>query len=251
MAGTPSRKRHSFIARPRSSEASSRARSIRSLLEAPLGADAAAEQAWFESVVRWLLDRDRLARLSAPNRTWRLQVLTTVIDQHPQRDALRERLSAVWKHGSAVRLLAEMGLPDQTSFVKEAVQRLTDRLLPQVDPHEDLYALFDRLNLTEADAAWLEQLPDEVRGRWAAIFEPSARSLATAAELLAVRAAALGLSRELLLRQPGVSELDSPFFRLPQAARELVQNPGDAASARPGRKRALAAKARSPRPTRA
>lgn len=179
--------------------------------------------------MRWLLDRDRLARLSAPNRTWRLQVLTTVIDQHPQRDALRERLSAVWKHGSAVRLLAEMGLPDQTSFVKEAVQRLTDRLLPQVDPHEDLYALFDRLNLTEADAAWLEQLPDEVRGRWAAIFEPSARSLATAAELLAVRAAALGLSRELLLRQPGVSELDSPFFRLPQAARELVQNPGDAA----------------------
>lgn len=201
----------------------------RSLLEAPRGVDAASEQAWFESLLRWLLDRDRLARISAPNRSWRLQVLSTAIDQHPQRDALLERLSSVWKHSSAVRLLAEMGLPDQTSFMKEATQRITDRLVPRLDPHEDLYALLERLNLSADDADWLESLPEEVHRRWGAIFEPSAQSLRTAVELLAVRAAALGLSRELLLRLPGSSELESPFLTLPQAARELAHHPGDAA----------------------
>jgi hypothetical protein len=238
MAGTPSRKRHSFIARPRSSEASCLRRAVnqltdgitpRSLLEAPVGVDAAAEQAWFESLLRWLLDRDRLARISAPNRSWRLQVLSTALEQHPQRDALLQRLGAVWKHSSAVRLLAEMGLPDQTSFVKEAAQRLTDRLVPRLDPHEDLYALVERLNLTEADAHWLESLPQDARRLWSGIFEPSAQSLRTTIELLALRAAALGLSRELLLRLPGASEFDSPFLTLPQAASELVRHPDDPA----------------------
>ena len=49
---------------------------------------------------------------------------------------------------------------------------------------EDLYALVDRLGLTEDEARWLEALPGETRARWAAVLEPSPQSFGIAAELL-------------------------------------------------------------------
>lgn len=200
------------------------------LLDAPARAeeDAGHEQAWVEGLVRWLLQRDRLPSLGAPDRSGRLRALAAVVDEHPRRDALLARMSAVWTHASAVRLLAEMGLPDHTSFLKEAGQRLTDRFVPLLDPQEDLYALVDRLRLTEDEARWLESLPEATLQRWSAVLAPAARSYAVAATLLSVRAAALGLSRELTARDES-AEGESAFLTLPEVVRALAQQPGDAA----------------------
>jgi site-specific recombinase len=202
------------------------------LLEAPAPAEGPAsaeqEQAWFEALLRWLLQRDRLPSLGAPDRSGRLRALAAVVDEHPRRDALLARMSAVWTHASSVRLLAEMGLPDHTSFLKEAAQRLTDRFVPLLDPQEDLYALVDRLRFTEDEVRWLEGLPEATLRRWSVVFAPSTRSYAIAATLLSVRAAALGLSRELIARDRA-AEGESVFFALPEVVRALAQEPGDAA----------------------
>jgi site-specific recombinase len=200
------------------------------LLDSPAGGvpDAGREQAWFELLLRWLLQRDRLPSLGAPDRSGRLRALAAVVDEHPQREALLARMSAVWSHASAVRLLAEMGLPDHPSFLKEAAHRLTDRFVPLLDAQEDLYALVDRLRLTEDEARWLESLPAATLQRWSAVLAPSARSYAVAATLLSVRAAALGLSRELIARDDS-AEGESAFLTLPEVVRALAHQPGDAA----------------------
>ena len=135
-------------------------RELSCLLDAPPGelAGPAQEQQWFEALLVWALEPDRLLRPGGARRTTRVELLGRVLDEHPRRDALTARMSAVWNRASAVRLLAEMGLPDRTTFFAEALQRLTDRFVPSLDGTDDLYALVERLGLGEDDALWLEQL---------------------------------------------------------------------------------------------
>ena len=188
------------------------------------------DRQWFESLLVWVLQPDRLVRASSEGRTARVRLLGELLDAHPKRAALLARMGEVWDHVSAVRLLAEMGLPDWTTFFAEALQRLSDRFLPTLDAGADLYSLVDRLGLGEADARWLQGLEPGLRARWGAVFAPARRTFSDAAELLACRAAALGLSRDLLLYQPGASDLESPFFTLPAAVRTWALAPGDRAA---------------------
>ena len=185
------------------------------------------EQHWFESVLVWVLQPDRMIRWSGTGRSARLRLLGRVLDAHPDRAALLARMDDVWRDASAVRLLAEMGLPDQTSFLGEVVQRIADRLLPTLDAGEDLYALVDRLGLGESDARWLETLEPTLVARWAGIFAPGSHAFADAAQLLGYRTASLGLARDLLLYQPAKSDLESPFFALPLALRAWAKAPQD------------------------
>ena len=200
-------------------------RELTALLEAgartPIGPRE--KQQWFEALLVWVLKPDGLGRRGPAVRTTRLRLLGRVLDAHPHRERLLARMQEVWSHASAVRLLAETGLPDWTTFFAEAAQRLTDLFLPTLDPGDDLYALVDRLGLGETDARWLEGLDKELRERWKPIFAPTQRAFAGAAELLAYRTAALGLSRDLLLYQPGSVDLASPFYQLPQAVHAWAQ----------------------------
>lgn len=181
--------------------------------------------AWLELLARDLLEVP--ARPGTPGcpRTKALARLNHALADHPRAAELEARIRAFWSHTSAVRLLAEMGLPDHTSFPKEALQRLVDKLVPRLDHDEDLYAWLDRLEVSEEDAAWLAALPEELIAPWRNRLQPGPEALGEAALLVAYRASALGLGRDILRLWPQGRDMDSPFAALPAAIREVIQAP--------------------------
>jgi len=177
-----------------------------------------------EPLLRWLLAASpQGSRLREAPRTARLRDLQEALAER----GLADRLSEAWNHTSAIRLLSETGLPDRTTLLGEGFLRVVDRLIPRLDPEGDLYALLDRLGLDEEDALWLESLPREVRTAWGRLLCPPPEAWAHAAVLLAHRAAAVGLSRDLLSLDPEGSDADSPFFTLTRAVRDRTERPMD------------------------
>ncbi|HJW73503.1 MAG TPA: hypothetical protein VJ486_11795 [Geothrix sp.] len=178
-----------------------------------------------EPLLRWLLEASPVnpAGGEAP-RTARLRHLHSALDQK----GLTAPLAEAWNHTSSIRLLAETGLPDRTTLLGEGFLRLVDRFVPRLDPEGDLYALLDRLNLGEADATWIEGLPQDLRAAWGVLLAPPRETWAHAARLLAHRAAAVGLSRDLLALDAEGSDVDSPFFRLTRAVHNAGERPADA-----------------------
>jgi site-specific recombinase len=195
------------------------AQEVRELLD---GAGAAPGLGWLEAALRWLREEE------GPARTARLRALEEGLRRHPGGTDLRLRLAAAWSHASAVRLLAETGLPDRPTLLGEGFQRLLDRAVPRWDAEEDLYALLNRLDLEEADAEWILSLGAGDLEPWTEFLRPNRDAWIQAARLLAHRAAGVGLSRDLLDLSPEVSDADSPFFVLPKCVREWGWHPGDA-----------------------
>ena len=177
-----------------------------------------------EALLRWLLEASPAASEDGePRRTSRLRRLQAALAGR----GLETRLREAWTHASAVRLLAETGLPDRTTLLGEGLQRLVDRIIPRLDPEGDLYALLDRLGLEEADAHWLANLPEEALAPWTDLLAPPREAWFHAARLLAHRAAAVGLARDLLALDPEGSDAESPFFELDHIVRSLAESPGD------------------------
>lgn len=180
-----------------------------------------------EALLRWLLEASPApAEDGEPRRTSRLRRLQAALAGRNLEAPLRE----AWTHASAVRLLAETGLPDRTTLLGEGLQRVVDRIIPRLDPEGDLYALLDGLGLDEADARWLEALPGEVLAPWADLLALPPETWFHAARLLAHRAAAVGLARDLLALDPEGSDAESPFFELDHIVRSLAEAPGDPAA---------------------
>jgi len=181
-----------------------------------------------EPLLRWLLAASPVDSRTgeARRRTARLRRLLTAL---AERD-LTGPLAEAWNHASAIRLLAETGLPDRTTLMGEGFLRIVDRIIPRLDPEGDLYALLDRLGLKEADAAWIGRLPKDLQTAWGALLTPPQEAWGHAARLLAYRAAAVGLSRDLLALDPDDSDADSPFFHLTHAVHEAGEHPTDPAA---------------------
>lgn len=177
------------------------------------------DEAWFEGLLRWVMDGDPGGGLASP-RFLRLQELQEHLDLRPLGPEWKARIQAVWSHTSAVGLLADAGLPMHGSFMREAMELLVDRFVPSLDAENDLSALLHRLELDESDADWIEGLP-EGSAFWDDLLAVPAEARWDAVQLLAHRAAALGLARDLLGLGPQERELDSPFARLPEAAAAL------------------------------
>lgn len=182
-----------------------------------------------EDLLQWL-------RAASPEgdpapRTLRLRALAEALASHPESPKLRERLAASWHHASAIRLLAETGLPERTTFLGEAFRKLVDGVIPRGEAAEDLHAILVLLRLTEADAEWVASLSESDLKPFLALLAPEPSTWAQAIRLLASRAAAVGLSRDLLDLNPG-HDGDSPFLALPEAARDWSAAPGDATAQR-------------------
>jgi len=179
------------------------------VLDAPGG-----DEAWFEGVLRWLVQGAPRAG-DHSRRSTRLAALSEALRDDPRGPEWRARIRAVWSHTSAVRLLADTGLPSHTAFLREAVHRMVERFVPRLDPEADLSALLERLALSQADAEWLQSLAPETVEPWRDLLTLPPEAVWDAAQLLAYRATALGLARDLLGLAPDERELDSPFGRLP------------------------------------
>ncbi|HXC15988.1 MAG TPA: hypothetical protein VNV60_00960 [Holophagaceae bacterium] len=189
------------------------------LLHAPAGNHA------LEDLLQWLKAASPEGAL--PLRTLRLRRLAIALRDHPEAAELNARIGAAWRHASAIRLLAETGLPDRSTFIGEALRKVVDGLVPRGEAAEDLYAILVRLRLTEDDADWIEGLVEDDIAPLRGLLLPEPAAWAQAAELLATRTAAVGLNRDLLDLDPG-HDGDSPFLDLPGAAKAWSLAPEDA-----------------------
>ena len=204
--------------------------SLDALLENLLGAPS--KTGALEDLLQWLKAAPpEPGATGIPPRTLRLRELASALEHHPAALELRERLGAAWRHASAIRLLAETGLPDRSTFLGEALRKGVDGLVPRGEAEEDLYAVLVRLRLTEADAAWIEGLPEDDIAPFRGLLRPEPAAWAQAIQILAARAAAVGLGRDLLDLDPG-HDGDSPFLGLPDAAKAWGGAPDDAAAQR-------------------
>jgi site-specific recombinase len=196
------------------------ATSLQTLLNAAGG-----DEAWFEGLLRYLVAG------SAPDgdhaqRTERLAALIHMLQEFPEGPQWQARIRTVWTHTSAVRLLADTGLPAHTAFGREAMERVVERFVPRLDPDADLSALLSRLDLTQGDADWILSLSEAETQPWRELLALPPEALWDAVQLLAYRAAALGLARDLLVLAPEERELNSPFGRLPDVAAALRRGEG-------------------------
>ncbi len=158
-------------------------------------------------------------------RTEALARLTAAIGEHAERDAIRSSLRDFWSHHSYVRVIAEAGLPDEVFLLRELLARALRHLLPVDEVGGDLYVLMDSLNLKEADARWLGSLPDPLAAAWADVFQPSRPSVLASCKLLALRAANLALSRDLIGFSDDEDITKSSFFDLPAVVENAVRHP--------------------------
>jgi site-specific recombinase len=160
-------------------------------------------------------------------RTEKLAEITRAIEQHQCRDSIRSTLQEFWSHHSYVRVISEAGLPDEAFLVSELLARAVRHFLPVDEVEGDLYVLMDSLNLKESDGRWVASLPDQLIASWAETFRPSAFSTLASCKILALRAANVALSRDLVAFSDDENITKSAFFNLPAIVEHVIRHPED------------------------
>lgn len=171
---------------------------------------------WLHRLLAWLLEA---APVSAepgtlPPRTERLRALAQAILEHPQAPLLCERIAGALGQPTLIRWLGETGIPVESTIVRELSYRLERRFLPRTPRLDDIYDLFNRAGFRPEDAAWVEGLEVDDLTTWGRIVGHQRERLLEAAHVAGVRAAATGLSPELLWFRPTDVLSDAAFLKL-------------------------------------
>jgi site-specific recombinase len=103
-------------------------------------------------------------------------------------------------------------LPEATSLPRELIARLKRRILPQLEDDLDLYGAIHMMHPDAADADWIAGLDDADRDAWRELLGSSTGHILAALRLLAVRAAAIAVSRNVMRVMPHRCEAESPFL---------------------------------------
>jgi site-specific recombinase len=182
----------------------------------PLDPGAEAERQWLQNTLSWLKNSPQALRAE------RLRALAEGINGDL---ATKNRFQQIWVRAFAPRLFSEAGLPEGTSLAREFVARLKKRLIPPLEDELDLYAALDSADLTTQNAHWIAGLTPEDSAPWRELLGGSTSDLPVAIRLLALRAAAIGLSRGVMKLMPHQYETESPFFELADAAGRFARFP--------------------------
>jgi len=188
---------------------------VQTLARLPPDQSGQTERQWLQNTVAWLK--------GAPShrRSERLRHLAEGVLGDI---AIKERFEQIWTKAYPPRLYAEAGLPEAASPVRELIVRVKKRVLPQVDDALDLYAALQAAELDEEDAESVGGLSDEAIASWRKLFGQSRSDLLVTIRLLALRAASIGLSRDVMRVMPHRYETESPFFELVDAAGRLARS---------------------------
>ncbi|MCK6551930.1 site-specific recombinase [Myxococcota bacterium] len=193
---------------------------------------------WVGALVRWLSAEGPLvlppsASVSGRSRSARLWLFVEVLRRAPAwREATGRLVRSVLTEASALRLFAESGLARDHGFFGEAAHRLAKKLLPAAPDERDLSDLVGRTFASADDVAWLDELPPElVADAFTTLFEGEGddawravrNAAADAIHVLAMRAAALGLSDDLRQRGSGKAVAESAFARLCAACTKAAE----------------------------
>jgi site-specific recombinase len=192
---------------------------VQALALLPLDQGEETERQWLQNTLTWLK--------SAPpeTRTQRLRYLAEGMRKLPDAG---QRFQQIWAKACPPRLYSEAGFAEATSLPRELIARLKRRILPQLEDDLDLYAALHMADPDEGDAEWIAGLDEADASEWRELLGNSAGHILAAIRLLAVRAAALGLSRGVMRVMPHRCEAESPFLNLLDAADQFARSPGGA-----------------------
>lgn len=195
---------------------------------------------WLARLTRWLSDPSRPKTLEdasagRPAQVARVRFLLHVLERNPDWKARFGRtVRSIVRDVDALELYCETGLPRESAFWGEALERLLLKLIPQNPYRAEPGAILAALFPDGGSAAWLGQLDGEtLRGLAAAItFEEApaeagwntlARDMPHAVLCLVGEVRAIGLSSPIRRRLGGTPFRDLPFFSLTRVAEEVVQ----------------------------
>ena len=172
---------------------------------------------------RWL--QDSLAWLKSAPPELRAERLRRLADDLRADPTANGRFRRLWAQAFAPRLYGEAGIPEATTLLRELMVRLKRSLLPQLEDELDIYSALQSASLNRGDAEWVAGLSDQDIAGWRELLGASEGDFPVAIRLLALRAAALGLSRAVMKVMPHKWETQSPFFDLVDAANRLARAP--------------------------
>jgi site-specific recombinase len=191
------------------------------------GAPHAARLQAVEALARFVLAGPKVTRGAHPVLA-RLTMLVLALEQLPSvEQRLRATLAPLLADMSAIKLLAEIGLPNDRGLWAETTDRLSNRLLPQPPDDLDLAAALGRVIRGKGDLDWLTDDAEPLLERLGAAlgaetWAPLRVAAADAMGLIASRLAALGLEEQVRARSPREPVRSSPFYQLARAAPDQV-----------------------------
>jgi site-specific recombinase len=152
----------------------------------------------------------------------RLDWLVTALETLPAvQRRFQATLGAVIEATRGVKLLGEIGMPNDRGLLAETIDRLERRLLPEPPATHELWRLASHVVRSVDDLSWLGPAADPLLNRLAIAggdaWKPLRSSALDAIGLLTTRIAALGVSEALRSRTPTETVRSSPLFRLTRA----------------------------------
>jgi site-specific recombinase len=152
----------------------------------------------------------------------RLEWLVVALENIPAAQRrFQASLGAVLEATRGVKLLGEIGLPNNRGLLAETTDRLTRRFLPEPPAVHELWRLCGHIIRKVEDLAWLGPAADPLLNRLAAAggdaWKPLRASILDSIGLLTTRIASLGMSEALRTRIIAESVRSSPLYRLTRA----------------------------------
>jgi site-specific recombinase len=152
----------------------------------------------------------------------RLEWLVTALERIPAAQRrFQASLGAVLEATRGIKLLGEIGLPNNRGLLAETSDRLTRWFLPEPPAIHELWRLASHIIRDVGDLAWLGPAADPLLNRLAAAggdaWKPIRGAILDAIGLLTTRIAALGMGEALRTRTEADTLRGSPLFRLTRA----------------------------------
>lgn len=182
---------------------------------------------WLEDLGHWLHGGGGMFG-SDEERTRRLRAFVLALSSvRGFRENFAKLFTGLVSELRGTKLFADVGIPVEPAFWREASDRIARRLLPLPPAPRSFADFISRLFPTEAEAHWLEHSPPELWTKLWSLLEstksplraawlPLAGSMSDAMKILAARIAALGVAQDIRDRLPEMPVSELPFLLLPR-----------------------------------
>ncbi|MDX9722408.1 MAG: hypothetical protein RBU37_16810 [Myxococcota bacterium] len=154
--------------------------------------------------------------------------LCELVEQSEERRAfLLQCICGVLCHVRLVPAFTESGITSDRGFLDELGQRISHRLLPELNPPQDLRTVIRQVFARHYDHEWLSLIGKLTWRRFFTALGASPRAVVcceviSSIRILSLNVSSLGLAPDITSRLPELDELDSPFIRLSEESLSYV-----------------------------
>lgn len=158
-----------------------------------------------------------------PQALVRLEWLVSALERIPvARERFQTTVRSVLASTRAIKLLGEIGLPNDRGLIAETTDRLARALLPEAPAPWELWRLATRIFRTSSDLEWLIPEADPLLARLAdaggEAWQPLRGSVYDAIAMITTRISAAGMGEAFRAHEITNTVCKSPLYQLSQAA---------------------------------